>query len=321
MPIEGFNYQQFAEELASQAGELLPADFKDFQRNYVINTIRNFATLSGEAIYNDAALNFNADQAMLLTQIIAEWSFHKSVDLIKSGIIPEYWDGVMQKVAFTIFEISKQTISKNLPQDEILQVVEHHVKKSYQAALEELKERQVIDDEMLDKAVHQSNIDEMMHKMQAEQQLQAVEEASSGVDYQQNAKILKLASVALLLKQVSHDKVQTILNKFSPQDAQDVVQYMKMPDLETKVDRTIAMKCLQEIKLNLPEPRYVSPEKILSKMGEIFTKVPKVKIDTVIAKERPNVKEFVSKAREGEYYPLPSKVANIIAKHLEESLL
>lgn len=331
MAIEGFDYKTFSEELSAQAGALLPAGFQDFQKNYVINTIKNFATLSGEAIYNDEKANFNADQAMLVTQIIAEWTFHKSVDLIKSGILPDYWDGAMQKIAFTIFEIAKQTISKGLPQDEILQIVEHHVKKSYETVIRELKERNVIDDEILDRALHQSNIDEMMeqiHQEKVEEQMSAeVEQASVNASSDTNeshtspsSKILKLASVALLFKQVSQDKVQTILNKFDPDDAQTVVQYMKMHDLEQKVDQGIAMKCLHEIKTNLPEPKFINPEKILAKLNAVFEKLSKADIDSITVKERPKVKEFITKAREGEYSPMSSKVANIIAQHLEESI-
>ena len=99
MPIEGFDYKQFATDFSTQAVELVPKDFDDFQREYVVKTLVNFASLAGEAISNDAEAGFNAEQAILLTQIIAEWSFHKSVDLIRSGIQPEYWDGVMQKIA------------------------------------------------------------------------------------------------------------------------------------------------------------------------------------------------------------------------------
>lgn len=337
MAIEGFDYKTFAEELASQAGDLLPKDFPDFQKTYVINTIKNFATLSGEAVYNDEKANFTADQAMLITQIIAEWSFHKSVDVIKAGILPDYWDGIMQKIAFTIFEIAKQTISKGLPQDEILQIVEHHVKKSYETVLQELKERKVIDDAVLDRAIHQSNIDDMMeimHQERVDQQMAAdVENASvvassaasagggaSAQTSSTNSKILKLASVALLLKQVSQDKVQSILNKFDENDAQTVIQYIKMPDLEQKVDQGIAMKCLQEIKTHLPEPKFINPEKILSKMNEIFEKLSKADLDRITVKERPKVKEFITMARDGEYSKMPSKVANIIAQHLEESV-
>lgn len=318
MAIEGFDYQTFAQELASQANELVPENFQPFQKKYVENTIKNFANLAGEAVYNDENLGFNIEQAMLITQIIAEWSFHKSVDLIKSGVLPDHWDGVMQKIAFTIFEIAKQTISKGLPQDEILQIVEHHVKTAYEMALNELKERKIIDDDVLERAVKQSNIDEMMQQMQHET-AEATHDAEHS-DGQSSSKILKLASVALLLRKVSQDKVQTMLNKFNPNDAQTVIQYMQMPDLEQKVDKNIAMKCLQEIKTNLPEPKQINPAKILAKMTEIFGKTSKDRIDTTIMKERPEVKLFVSKAFEGEYSEIPSKVANIIAQHLEESI-
>lgn len=321
MPIEGFDYKTFANELSSQAVELVPAGFQDFQKNYVINTIRNFSTLCGEAIYNDEKANFTAEEAMLITQIIAEWSFHKSVDIIKAGILPDYWDGIMQKIAFTIFEIGKQMISKGLPQDEILQIVEHHVKKSYQSVLEDLKERKIIDEAVFERAAHQSNIDDMMQQIQEEKAQLEKESQVENTDYKANTKILKLASVALLLKQVSQDKVQTILNKFDTKDAQTIIQYMQMPDLENKVDKNIAMKCLQEIKTNLPEPKHINPNKILSRMSKIFEKLPREKIENIIIKERPKVKEFVAKAYEGECLQTPSKVANIIVQHLEESIL
>lgn len=318
MAIEEFDYEAFAQELSSQAEDLVPAEFQDFQKKYVVNTIKNFSTLCGEAISKEA--NFNAEQAMLITQIIAEWSFHKSVDIIKSGILPDYWDGIMQKIAFTIFEIAKQTISQGLSQDEILQIVEHHVKKSYQNVLTELKERKVIDTVVFDRALNQSNIDDMMKQIQQDKVEQQLEEGSQPGDNNANSKILKLASIALLLKQVHQDKVQTILNKFNPQDAQTVIQYMQMPDLEQKIDKNITMKCLHEIKINLPEPKHISSDKILLRMNRVFEKLPKDGLERIIAKERPNVKEFVSKAREGELSQISSKVANIIAQHLEDSI-
>lgn len=321
MAIEGFDYKTFANELSSQANELLPADFQDFQKQYVTNTIKNFATLCGEAIYNDEKANFNVDQAMLITQIIAEWSFHKSVDIIKAGILPDYWDSIMQKIAFTIFEIGKQTISKGLPQDEILQIVEHHVKKSYQSVLDDLKERKIIDENVLDRAVHQSNIDDMMKQIQEEKVENELASTTEHPDYKENSKILKLASVAILLKQISQDKVQTILNKFNPNDAKTIIQYMQMPDLETKVDKNIALKCLQEIKINLPEPKCIDPNKILNRLNKVFGKLPRANIENLIIKERPKVKEFISKAYEGEYSQTSSKIASIIVQHLEESVL
>ena len=39
MAIEGFDYKAFANELANQAGGLIPADFQTFQKNYVIKIL------------------------------------------------------------------------------------------------------------------------------------------------------------------------------------------------------------------------------------------------------------------------------------------
>ncbi len=320
MAIEGFDYQGFSTELANQALELLPAEFQDFQRQYVVNTIKNFATLSGEAIYNDEELNFTAEQGMLVTQIIAEWSFHKSIDVIRSGILPDYWDVVMQKIAFTIFEISKQAIIQGVSQDETLKIVEHHVKKAYQEVLTELKDRQIINDVVFENALGQSNIDAMMQQIQEERQEQDPD-VQQGYDSSiSNSKILKLASLALLLRNVSQDKVQAILNKFDPNDAKTVIQYMEMSDLDQKIDKSITMKCLQEIKTNLPEPKYLNPQKIISRMNKIFEKIPKPVLERNISKERPLVKEFIAKARDGECIQLPSKITGIIMQHLEESI-
>lgn len=330
MAIEGFDYKTFAQELAAQADGLLPTEFQDFQRKYVVNTINNFAALCGEAVYNDDKANFTLDQAMLITQIIAEWSFHKSVDIIKAGILPDYWDGIMQKIAFTIFEIAKQTIMKGLPQDEILQIVEHHVKKTYESVLQELKDKQIINEAVLDIALHQSNIDDMMTRMQEEtvaleqanqeQQTTNTSGGSNTGNYETKSKVLKLASVALLLQQISQDKVQAILNKFDSQDAQTVIQYMQMSDLDTKVDTSLALKCLQEIKVNLPEPRFINSNRLIGRLGAVFEKLPKERIETLVINERPKVKEFIEKAYDGDFLQTPSKVANIIVQHLEDSI-
>lgn len=314
MPIEGFDYQNFAQVLSSQAGDLVPADFTEFQKTYVVNTLNNFSTLAGEALYNDSSINIDMNQAMLIVQIIAEWSFHKSVDLIKAGIPQENWDMVMQKIAFTIFEIGKQTVIQGLPQDQILQIVEHHVQKSYSEALDELKKTGAIDDGLLDKAVHQSNIDEMMEQIQADKA-----ESGATSDAATNAKIVKLASVAILLKKLQSDKVRVILNKFSNQDAQTVLEYMQIPDLEEKVDKDVALKYLKDIKQQLPEPKVLSPKKLLGRFNRIISEKGATRVEIELAKERSNVKKLLKDLADGETPSVSGRVASIIANHLEEN--
>lgn len=335
MAIEGFEYQAFSENLASQVGELLPKEFSEFEQNYVKNTVKNFAALSGEALYNDAEGEFTAEQAMLITQIIAEWSFHKSIDLIRSGILPDYWDTIMQKIAFTIFEVSKTAIKQNLPQDDILQVVEHQVIKTYNEAIEELKAHGILNEEQVENAEKQSNINAMMDQIQEEKdkveqeqqaQAQAMAEQNQGANVsvpqpsESGSKLLKLASVALLLQCISKDKVTTILNKFNPDDAKTVIQYMQMPDLNQKVDKSIAMKCLNEMKTTLPESRLTNPTKILQRLRKLFATTERTKIELLIKSERANVKQFISSAYSGDFDGVPVKVGNVITQYLEEAV-
>lgn len=340
MAIEGFDYKGFAQNLAQQALELIPPDFNDAQKNYVANTLLNFSAVAGEALYNDTQFNFNLDQAIMITQIIAEWSFHKSVDLIRSGIPQQYWDPIMQKIAFTIFEIAKNAFHQELPQDQCLQLIEHHVKKTYLDCIAELKDKNLIDEGLMEQAASQSNIDAMAQQqaenIPAEESVQEVPQGEipqpqqTGVSQTaQNpnaslpptAKVLKLATLAMLFRKIQQEKVQTILDKFSAEDAQTVIKFMDMPDLAQKVDTNVALKCLQEIRTNLPAPNQnLTPNKLITKIKNVSQYFDKSQLEQKLKTERVNVRKFVFTALEGEYFDMPPKVANIIATHLEDSV-
>lgn len=337
MAINGFDYKGFAQNLAQQAFELIPADFNDMQKNYVANTLLNFSTIAGQSLYDEG--QFDLDTAIMITQIIAEWSYHKSVDLVRSGIPQQYWDPVMQKIAFTIFEIAKNAFGQNLPQDQILQLIEHHVKKTYLDCVAELKDKNLIDEGLMEQAASQSNIDAMQQQMQQEEQQQQAAANQGSMPAQGNnnipmpqsrglavppgtdTKILKLATLALLFQKVKQEKVQTILNKFDPNDAQSVIKFMEMPDLGQKVDASVALRCLQEIRTNLPKSRLaLSPSKVVAKVQNISQYVQRPQLEQMLKLERPKVKKFVFNALEGEYYEIPPKVANIIATHIEDGV-
>lgn len=358
MAIQGFDYKAFAQNLTQQAQELVPPDFDQNQKAYVANTLLNFSTLAGEALYNDTESNFNADQAAMITQIIAEWSFHKSVDLIRSGIPQMHWDGIMQKIAFTIFEIAKQTFKQGLPQDQILQLIEHHVKKTYLDSIAELKTKGEIDEQLMEKASKQSNIDQMMQQMQESgeiEQAQAAQQAAQqavqqpplppvpqpqtqtpngGVPAVQRSgdvaspkkspyappKLLKLVTVALLLKRVDEDKVQSILERFDQETAGTVIKYMYVDGLEDKVDPTLTMKCLDEIAENLPGATEINKNKLIERVKEAAQNYDKNKLELALQLERQKVRRFVFNALEDEYYALPPRVADVIATHLENGV-
>lgn len=335
MATKDFDYKSFAQNLAQQAQEMVPQEFNDFQKQYVVNTLGNFAMLSGQTLAEDENLHFDAEQSVLITQIIAEWSFHKSVDVIRSGIPQQYWDPIMQKIAYTIFEIAKQTFSQGLPQDKILELIEHHVKKSYVEAITELKDKGAIDEGLMEFAASQSNMDKMAQDMQESAQAEAAPpqegvelpmpvEPSGGaaVDFPKvDSKVLKLATVAMLFNKMKQDKVQTILNKFNPDDAETVIKFMQVPDLEKRVGTANALKCLQEIKTNLPKNTDLAPNKVVLRLRKFASTRSRKELDTLLITERIGVKRLVFNALEGNYYDkIPPKVASIVASHLCNSV-
>ena len=358
MGIEGFDYKGFAESMAEQAKELVPADLKPHEKEYIVKTLGNFTMLAGEALYNDTQLNLNADQAVFITQIIAEWSFHKSIDLVHSGILPQYWDGIMQKIAFTIFEVAKQAIIKKIPQDQLLQAVEHHVVKVYKQSIEELEQKGVIDEETRNRAENQSNIDAMAQQAQeqakaqaeseaakkrqamAEESMRQADEAQRKEDAERAAqqaqhsqpsapvtnvagvtnKQMKLMSLALLLKVLSQDKVTTILNKFDSNDSLTISQYMNMANLESQLDSDLLADCLKDMKEFLPGKRKLSKENVVLDLINLYKNHSREKIEKVLRRERPFVKRFVAQAYDGEYGEMPLRIAGIVTEYIEENV-
>ena len=224
-----------------------------------------------------------------------------------------------------------------MPQDKILELVESQVIKAYEDALEELQQRGIIDAELKEKAEKQNNLNQLMEQVEAEQAAQREAEAQQAAQQQQgqvpsdmpqpvpqtggdDKKLFKLVSLALLLRTMSQDKVASILNKFNPQDAQLVIQYMKMPDLNQRLDANTAIQCLKEIKTNLPSKRAATPNQLLYTINNALRETPREKLDLLLKHERINVKKFVTTALQDELYELPPKVSNVIAQHIENSV-
>ena len=310
--IEGFDHRAFAKNLATQAGQVVPADIPVADKKFIVDIVYKFSFLCGDALIKDETVKLTGPQAALITQFIGEWSFHKSIDLIRSKIDPSLREGILQKVAFTVFEIAKQATLKRMPQEQIIPLVEHHVNVCFKQALEDLKKKGMLDDKAEQDALSQSNIDAMA-------QSEAQRENSIGDDMS-DTKILKLASLALLIKNFPQEKIKSILSKFNKPEREVLIQYLSMKDLETKIDTKITQRCLNEIKQALPEPQNMSIERIQKKIFKIVKNSDKDEIFNIIKDERPQIKDFVLSAAQSDCN-IPARVANVIYKYLEEKIL
>ncbi len=309
--IEGFSPQDFAKNLAGQAAQVIPADISPNDKKFIIDIVYKFCVLSGDALVKDVSLNLNAAQASLITQFIGEWSFHKSIDLLRANIEPSLREGVLQRVAFTVFEIAKQAVVKKMPQEQIIPLVEHHVNNCFKQAIEDLKAKGAIDEKVSDNALHQSNIDAMA-KTQTEKE-------TVGANMS-DAKILKLASLALLIKNMPKEKIKNIITKFNKPEAQVLIQYLQMPDLDTKVDKDITARCISEMRRTLPEPKNITLERCFRKLCKIVKNSDKNEVLGIIKDERPQIKDFVLSVYNKDEVIISAKVAAVVCKYLEEKL-
>lgn len=163
-------YTDFIENLIQQVMPLLPSDVNELQKNYLITNIKKSATLMASSIKENAEFDMlSFDEQCFYIQVIAEWSFHKEIDLFRSGIPPKHWKEVMNKIWYTIWEVMYACVKNAAPEPVVLSMVERFVNRTYNDAIENLKQTNAIDTVTELKAKEQSNIKKMAQELKIEQ--------------------------------------------------------------------------------------------------------------------------------------------------------
>ena len=160
-------YIDFIENLIGQIQPLLPKDVNKLQEDYLVSNIRKSAMLMASGIQDDEEFSrIDFEQQCFYIQIMAEWSFHKEIDLFRSGIPAKYWKVVMQKIWYAMWEVMYACVKNEAPETVVLSLVERFVNRTYRDAVEELKENEIIDEQTEEKAKEQSNIKIMAQEVQ-----------------------------------------------------------------------------------------------------------------------------------------------------------
>ena len=299
MPIPDFDYKAFATDLAQQAAGVVPPEISKPDKDYLVSLVLNFCNMCGEALSNDTEFQYTAEDAYLITQFIGEWTYHKTVDLIHGKIPRQYRDKILQQIAFTVFEIAKQCVKQRMPQPDTIRLVEAHVDRTYQKALADLQKKGALTAEQANLAASMSNIEDMAKQ-------------APGADAS-DTKLLKLVSFAMLLRTMPKEKVESIINRFDRADADILNEYMRMDDLESKLDPELVSSYLSEIKANLPSPSKQSLPKIRKRLAKLIRVDNKKKIEKLFEKERPRISQFVFNGVD-----VPPRIADVICSHIEE---
>lgn len=306
MTIKGFDYQGIANNFAQQSMALLnqtdenpdpdfPSSdavksFSEEEKKYVVEIVKKFCLMAGSALNNDPKVNFTAEQASILTQLIGEWTFHKAIDLIVVKIPPEQRDVVLQNIALNIFNSAQQALLNNLPTKNLLNLIEEKVNKIYNDELQKLLKKGVIDEKKYEEALNTSNFNDMVQKNEDAENLEAV--SGNGLPTG-DKKILKLVALAIVLKKLPQEQTEYILNSLDKKDVVHVTNYMKMPNIENKIDRNIILKTLEEIKDLIPKSDGVNVIKLMRKYRKFMTNIPRKKLEKAAKNERSSVKSLI----------------------------
>jgi len=266
--------------------------------------------VAGNELLNQG-IKLNANQANMVCQFIGEWTFHKSIDLIKSGVPPDCWEPVLQQLAFAVFETAKQSQLNNVSQEDAINLVEQEVNKTYEEAIRGLVDTGKVAGNDLEKVLSHSNLDDLSAEME-----QAYAESST----QDEEKLYKTAAMAIVFKRMSQEKVHSILKKLPLNEANQIISFMNMPDLEKQIDPNIVRDMLNDFKKMLPSSKAKDIKvNIQNKLNVMLQKYPKQDILRVLSGEREVVRTMFENPNSLKKEP-SSHIINIVYRHISEKL-
>lgn len=159
-----FNYKTFAANLSQQSKKLFPEYIKGEDRTYIVEKIEEYSIKTGEKLVNTDEYQYTEKQKEFIIQVVAEWVFHKTIDLVHGGITKENREFIISNVAYIIFEVLKDGLSQNADRQEILNEVENQVNEMYKSCLNDLYSNSDITLETYNSAIKYSNIDDMANE-------------------------------------------------------------------------------------------------------------------------------------------------------------
>lgn len=158
---DNFDYREFANRLRFQVRALVPGKFSENEKD-IQNIVYNESLFFGKLICEELPV-FDKYTSAIAVQIIAEWTFHKYIDLLAISFPEEYGQDFIRKINLDIYSfLSLQNpISLAEYSKDILNEIENIVKKSYKKYLIEYEKKHIILKSDLKTALKQSNVDEL----------------------------------------------------------------------------------------------------------------------------------------------------------------
>jgi hypothetical protein len=318
LPVEGFDYQEFAQSLRQQAEAAMPAELADQNKQFLIQVIFDFSTKAGEALVHEDNDLITAEGIQMVIQFIAEWSFHKGLELMNSSIPPETWLFILQTIAGGIYEAGKRSLIGGLDQNMTYTIIQGEVESQYTHAINILKEEGKITDEHIN-SIHEAHM-KAQEQIVVGQDEQAQQQQPQAAGPQLDAKNAKLATVGILLSTLPVEKAEGILDSFSPDEADIIRGFMHPEDSSVQIDPTQAFKLLNSLKSMIAPQQ--APTQMAKYIQTLVSETGPAQVIKILQKERPIVQNYVKSCIEGKFIrrDFSPHLAKIIYKYLEKEL-
>lgn len=280
MAITGLNSQEFAKDLAQQAVNYVPEDLNSDQKNYVAKKVYEFSTIAGNHLIEHYNSQLDDEQAKIIVQFIGEWTFHKSIDIIRANIPQDHWAEILQQIAFAALQTAVQAFLEKQDQSKIAAKIETQVNIAYEACIKNLANAGVLPEDKVNVAMSQSNVD----KMAKENSVNILEDEE---------KIMKYATFAILLKNLPKEKADSLISNFSDPEKQYINSYLNIEGLEQKVDPSLVNQYLKDIKKNLAGITKPKISKIIADIKALRNNYDDQDIFNTLITERSLVLDFL----------------------------
>jgi len=148
-------------------------------------------------------------------------------------------------VAFAALQVAIQSFIEKQDQTKIAATIELQVTAAYESCINGLAKAGVIPEEKVNEVISYSNVDSMAKE-------------SGGSTIEDEDKIIKYAAVAIVLKKMSKEKVESILSNFTPEEQQKIQSYLNIEGLEQKIDPILVYQYLTDLKksvANIARPK------------------------------------------------------------------
>ena len=284
MPIQDLNPQDFAKNLAQQAGTYVSADISEENKQYIVKKVYEFCYITGDHLLKQYKEQFTDADAVVVIQFIGEWTFHKANDLITAGIRHEFWDTILQQIAFSALKSALHAHSEGYDQAKAAELIESQVAEAYKQCINHLVKAKAIPEDKVEEILAYSNVDKMAQEA-------AKNEAEH---FEDDEKTLKYIAIALMLRKMPPEKVNNILNNFDEAEKQKILACFQIDNLETKVEPIVINQYIEDLKRNISLNAKPDCSEIMKSFKSLQAKYGDEEIINITMFERPKIQEFLS---------------------------